>query len=282
MPVKVKGRLKTTLLEGRKLITDDYYSGEYDRVFPIFEDESAYFARHIKVNKGDIVLDIGTGSGILGIFAAEKAKRIYATDVNPRAIEFAKRNAGMNGMAGKMVFLKGDCFGPVKGLKFDLILADPPFNITPQGLRGARFSDGGVDGMRLLKRILKGAPGQLKKNGRIQIITKVHGTKGRPAVIDEILKNFKLPGVEYTHLYPPTRTADFLLSVFGEKHRKFIERFCRGREEYYYVFVTVYNNPKKPFIREKKLDVKFRKNMVTGGWAERAVRRRRILGLEKA
>ena len=49
--------------------------------------------------KGKDVIDVGCGSGILGI--ASKicgAKSVYMCDIDPQAVEFAKRNAELNGV----------------------------------------------------------------------------------------------------------------------------------------------------------------------------------------
>ena len=57
-------------------------------------EDSFLFAENLDVEKGAKVLDVGTGCGILGIFAAEKAATVVAVDLNPYAVCCARENCG--------------------------------------------------------------------------------------------------------------------------------------------------------------------------------------------
>ena len=85
----------------------------------------------LPVPAGAAVLDLGTGCGPLALKAARAAGRVIATDVNPRALQFAGFNAALNGIAN-IEFRCGDRFEPVTGERFDLIVSNPPFFITPK------------------------------------------------------------------------------------------------------------------------------------------------------
>lgn len=64
---------------------------------------------------GDVVLDVGTGSGILGMFAAKAgAKKVYAVDIAPDIAQFAKKNVINNGYKNKIEVISGD----MKEIKF--------------------------------------------------------------------------------------------------------------------------------------------------------------------
>ena len=76
------------------------------------------------------VLDLGSGCGILGILAARRSRQVTATDLNPRAEEFTQFNAWLNGVEN-VETLTGDTFETVGSRKFDLIMANPPFFVTP-------------------------------------------------------------------------------------------------------------------------------------------------------
>jgi protein-L-isoaspartate O-methyltransferase len=75
-------------------------------------------------------LDIGTGNGIQALLAAKHSRRVFATDVNPRALAFASFNAALNGIHN-IEFAEGSLFGPVGDERFDLIVCNPPYVISP-------------------------------------------------------------------------------------------------------------------------------------------------------
>jgi len=75
-------------------------------------------------------LDLGTGCGVLALTMARHAGRVVATDVNPRAIDLARRSARRNGIANVELRL-GDWYAPVAGERFDLIACNPPYVVSP-------------------------------------------------------------------------------------------------------------------------------------------------------
>ena len=76
---------------------------------------------------GSTVLDMGTGSGIAAIFAAQWAERVVAVDINPFAVRCARINALLNCVEDRVEVLQGDLFAPVQGRRFDVALFNPPF-----------------------------------------------------------------------------------------------------------------------------------------------------------
>ncbi len=80
------------------------------------------------LGKEDVVLDVGCGSGILGIAAAKLgAKQCYLTDVDPVAVSSAEHNALKNGVAQRVTVKQSDLVGDVS-MVADLLLA----NITAE------------------------------------------------------------------------------------------------------------------------------------------------------
>jgi tRNA A58 N-methylase Trm61 len=88
--------------------------------------QSIFLLEHTHIDEGDVVLDIGTGSGVQAIFAAEKAKKVVASDINPNAVSSTLYNVKHHGMENKIDVRLGDLFAPVKdNEKFDVVI----FNI---------------------------------------------------------------------------------------------------------------------------------------------------------
>lgn len=114
-------------------------------------------------------LDLGCGSGTVAFVLARRAERVFATDINPRAIELARVGVAMNGLTNVELRL-GDLFEPVAGERFDIIASQPPFIGRPSGAADATFLYGGSVGDELAARILSQLPGRLTDNGRAVLL----------------------------------------------------------------------------------------------------------------
>lgn len=75
--------------------------------------------------QGKKVLDVGTGSGLLALFAARHGARVTALDINPLAVETARHNAGANGL--ELEVLESDLLEQLPPQRFDIILVNPPY-----------------------------------------------------------------------------------------------------------------------------------------------------------
>jgi 16S rRNA G1207 methylase RsmC len=77
---------------------------------------------------GARVLDLGCGCGVVGFAAALRAPgvRVHAVDSMPRAVECARRGAGLNGLEGWSAEVAADG-GALEPKSFDLVLANPPY-----------------------------------------------------------------------------------------------------------------------------------------------------------
>ncbi|WP_084252798.1 DUF7059 domain-containing protein [Devriesea agamarum] len=129
--------------------------------------------------------DLGCGCGIQALHAARHSERVVATDLSPRAIAFARFNAELNGVA--LDLRVGSLFEPVDGERFDLIVSNPPFVITPRVAstnpdqsastsetpaldyadheRTLTYRDGGRSGDRLLAEVTSGLGDHLNPGG---------------------------------------------------------------------------------------------------------------------
>ena len=77
-------------------------------------------------------LDLGTGSGFLALHMQAHCARVMALDLNVRACAFARFNAAFNGVDG-VEFRHSDRFSAVPGERFDQIVGNLPFVISPAG-----------------------------------------------------------------------------------------------------------------------------------------------------
>lgn len=114
-----------------------------------------------------LTLDMGTGCGFQALCAARHSEKVLATDINARALSYARFNAALNG-ADTVAFRQGNLFDPVRGLAFDLIVSNPPFVISPETL--FTYCDGGMEGDELCRRIVREAPSFLAEGGFCQVL----------------------------------------------------------------------------------------------------------------
>ncbi|MFR9750326.1 methyltransferase [Nocardia sp. 004] len=75
------------------------------------------------------VLDLGTGCGVQAVHATCYAEHVTATDVNARALWLAEATAALNELDIELV--EGSWFEPVRGRRFDQVVANPPFVVGP-------------------------------------------------------------------------------------------------------------------------------------------------------
>lgn len=118
-------------------------------------------------------LDIGTGNGLQALLAAVHVDHVVATDVNVRALGFTELSATLSGLTNIEV-RAGSLYEPVQGERFDLVVCNPPYVISPD----TRFvyRDGGMRGDDMTKLVLTQMPEHLNEGGLAQMLGNwVHG-----------------------------------------------------------------------------------------------------------
>jgi ribosomal protein L3 glutamine methyltransferase len=123
------------------------------------------------------VLDLCTGSGCLAILAARRFPRaiIDAVDLSPDALALARKNVSQHRLQKRIRLLRGDLFAPVKGARYDLIIANPPYvdaagmkRLPPECRHEPRLAfAGGADGLAIVRRILDRAGRHLTDEGGV-------------------------------------------------------------------------------------------------------------------
>ena len=124
-------------------------------------------------------LDVGTGCGVQALHAATHAADVVATDVSARGLAVARFNAGLNAavadgpFAGRSLDLRaGSLLDPVAGERFDLVVSNPPYVITPRvtGVPTYEYRDGGWTGDEVVRRLVSGVGDVLAPGGVAQLL----------------------------------------------------------------------------------------------------------------
>lgn len=123
------------------------------------------------------ILDLCTGSGAIAVSIAKYLPncKVYASDVSKEALEIAKMNAKNNDVADKIEFIRTDLFEKMEGMKFDIIVSNPPYiktgviktldkEVQEEPIIAL---DGGEDGLEFYKKIVEEAYPHLKYDSHL-------------------------------------------------------------------------------------------------------------------
>jgi release factor glutamine methyltransferase len=157
-----------------------------------------------------LVLDLGTGSGAIAVALSHERTgiRVVATDKSWAAVEVARTNAVLNGVADRICFVVMDLFEAMSARPlFDIIVSNPPYvsdteildlapeiaNYEPRSaLRG-----GGQQGLALIRKILEQFRVYLKPQGSFLMEI----GQGQAEMLEEELSSYSAAGFEFIEDY---------------------------------------------------------------------------------
>ena len=150
----------------------DFIINTHDNVYVPAED-SYLLADNLEIRQGQSVLEIGTGSGIVAMYASRLTDDITVTDINFDACELARKNFEDNNIEN-IEILFGNLFEPVQNRKFDVILFNTPYLPTEEGevlddTINYAF-DGGLNGRKVIDVFLNEVGNHLNDGGIVQLI----------------------------------------------------------------------------------------------------------------
>lgn len=139
---------------------------ERDDVYPPSED-SILLIESLDIRKGERVLEVGCGSGVVSIHCAMNGAEVVSVDINPSAAELARENFASNGLKSDVRL--SDVYSAVSE-RFDTIVFNLPYlPVDDEGML-ARAWSGGTDGLGPLPALLEGAPDHLLPGGRVVVV----------------------------------------------------------------------------------------------------------------
>ena len=139
----------------------------------LFSDKQVYFPREdsillaetVKVSENSLVLDLGCGTGLIGLIAAKQKTKVLCSDINPKALNLTEKNAKENNLKIKTV--ESNLFSEIKG-KFDFIFFNPPY-VIEEGKRNEwidKALDGGKNGRKVIDKFIPEIKNHLNQKGK--------------------------------------------------------------------------------------------------------------------
>ena len=161
-----------------------------------FGMDAVLLSNFVRVKKGESVLDLGTGTGIIPILLTAKTEgeRFVGLEIQEESADMARRSVAHNRLEDKVEIVNGDIkeaaniFGPAS---FDVITTNPPYMIGQHGIANASDTKAIArhEVLCTLDDILRESARVLKPGGRFYM---VH----RPFRLAEILSKMVGVGIE--------------------------------------------------------------------------------------
>ena len=104
-----------------------------------FGMDAVLLSGFVKAKQGDVLLDLGTGTGIIPILLAGKTRCAHLTglEIQEESADMAKRSVALNGLEGRVSIVTGDIKEADRlfpAASFDIITCNPPYMIGQHGL----------------------------------------------------------------------------------------------------------------------------------------------------
>lgn len=191
-------------------------------------EDSSLLEKHVRKHAAGAVLDVGTGSGIQAIAAAEikKVGSVLAVDIQKGVIDYCRKCIKNR----KIAFMQSDLFAKVRG-KFDTIIFNPPY--LPEDIKVSDITiEGGKKGYEAIERFLNNANKFLNPDG---IMLMVFSSLSNKAKVDEFIRNNMMEHEELErariffedlHVYRIKKSE--ILKELEKKRIKKIAYFAKG------------------------------------------------------
>jgi methylase of polypeptide subunit release factors len=200
-----RARVRFSSLADLLLVHSGHPTSERDAVF--FGPDTYRFCSLLKrwAPHAARLVDVGCGSGAGGLSLRGRATEIVLSDVNERALAYARVNARLAGVDAQV--RRSDVLNELPGAP-DLVIANPPYMLDPSG---RQYRDGGgAHGEGLSLRIVREACARLAPGGTLILYTGSACVDGRDTFLSEVAPVLDAAGLafEYEELDP---------DVFGEE-----------------------------------------------------------------
>jgi methylase of polypeptide subunit release factors len=214
---------------GLTIKTEILHRADRLRILPLGSPQASLMNHMLnfpRIARNKRVFEPFAGSGALGFMALKAgAAHVDLLDINPRALDFQRENAELNGFSSRrFTSMEGDIVAFAPEQRYDLILANPPFVPTPEGLRGAITSDGGPEGNRFVEIVLERLEELIEPSGQALIYVFQLVKDERPVILELLSNTVRHRSVELT----PSQEREIPFETYREAYTR---RFPKAEAE---------------------------------------------------
>ncbi|MEM0001383.1 MAG: methyltransferase [Desulfurococcaceae archaeon] len=151
--------------------------------------------------RGDLCIDLGAGSGVLGLFALlnELCIRVVFIDIMEDAVETISLNIQLNDVSSRSIIVLSD--GVIVHEEYaEIVFANPPYLPVHDPMYLDPATGGGLEGYEAILYFIDYAKSSLKKNGLLYL---VYSSLSKPSVVLKYLRKsgFKVKYTESKHFF---------------------------------------------------------------------------------
>jgi SAM-dependent methyltransferase len=147
-----------------------------------------HYLDRARLGAGSRVLDLCTGTGVIGLMAARAGARVVSTDIAERPLALADINRALNGFDDVIEIRRQDVAETLVGSeRWDLVACNPPFIAVPPELALPVFARGpGRDGLDMMRSILAALDRLLDEEGSAVLVADMVGDERQPYFVAEL------------------------------------------------------------------------------------------------
>lgn len=159
----LRGRINLYAIPGGPIVAGHAWRDAADASFVASATPASRTVARLAVGRqGGSALEAGCGAGPLALLAARRADRATGIDASSEALRIARMNQRLNGTEN-VTWAQGDWFQPVVDQRFELVLANPPFAISPDN--AFLYRDSTFDGDELSRQVVRDSAAHLSDGG---------------------------------------------------------------------------------------------------------------------
>ncbi|ETX03683.1 MAG: hypothetical protein ETSY1_46475 (plasmid) [Candidatus Entotheonella factor] len=140
------------------------------------------------IRPADHILDLCTGTGVIGLGLSRFSEHVVSTDIAPPALRLAHMNRALNNAEGRVSIRAENLQETLASDEcFDLIACNPPYVAAPPELPTPLYAQGpDRDGLGYLRLLMERAPEKLNPGGQAMFVVDLIGDTHRPYYFDDL------------------------------------------------------------------------------------------------